>query len=267
MKRIFPVATALLLSIALQAQQNSGKVTYERVIQMHIELADDDPMARHVPKERTDRFELVFGNNQSLWKHVDEETAAQDDPGTGGGIQIRVMGPGQEDIQFCDFSGSRTVEQRELFDQQFIVEDSIRPLQWKMSADTRTLLGHLCRKAVAQRTGRRMMVNMENGVMTRKEVPDSTVLTAWFTPDIPVPAGPEVPGQLPGLILALDINNGRMVYKALAIDPKADLAVIKKPGRGKKLSPAQFIQQRDKMMAEMQQNMPQGGHRIQLDNQ
>ena len=89
---------------------------------------------------------------------------------------------------------------------------------------------------------------------------------AWFTADIPVPAGPEVQGQLPGLILALDMNNGRMVYKAVEISTKADLASIKEPVKGKKVTPAEFTEERNKMMDEMQKNNQGGGNRIIIRN-
>jgi GLPGLI family protein len=113
---------------------------------------------------------------------------------------------------------------------------------------------------------------MDNGKMERKEINDTTAIVAWFTNDIPVPAGPEVQGQLPGLILALDMNNGRMVYKALDIQTKVDIASIKEPTKGKKLTPDEFVKERDKMMQEMQKNnqgngnQGNGNHMIRIQN-
>jgi len=89
---------------------------------------------------------------------------------------------------------------------------------------------------------------------------------AWFTTDMPVPAGPEVQGQLPGLILALDMNNGRMVYKAVEISAKAEVASIKEPTKGKKVTPVEFSEERNKMMDEMQKNNQGGGNRIIIRN-
>ncbi len=114
---------------------------------------------------------------------------------------------------------------------------------------------------------RTMQMTMDNGKMERKEINDSSMITAWFTTDIPVSAGPEVQGQLPGLILALDINDGRMVYKAIGISPKADLASIKEPTKGKKLTPDEFTSERNKMMDEMQKNnRGNGGNRVIIRN-
>ncbi|HEY0434695.1 MAG TPA: GLPGLI family protein, partial [Chitinophagaceae bacterium] len=128
------------------------------------------------------------------------------------------------------------------------------------------ILGHTCQKATAQNIGKRMQMNIDNGKMERKEVTDTSEIVAWFTTDIPVPAAPEVPGQLPGLILALDMNHGRMVYTATELNAKADIQSIKEPSKGKKVTPEQFIEERNKMMDEMQKNNSGSGNRVIIRN-
>jgi GLPGLI family protein len=264
MKKIFLAIPALLLLTILHAQQKQGKVVYERTAQLNIQINDNEEIARMLPKTRTDKFELTFGNNQSFWVHSDEEV--DNDFGGGSGMQIKMVGPGQNDIVFHDFNTAKRIDQREMFDKKFIIEDSIRKLTWKMSDETQTILGHVCRKATTQRIGQRMQMTMENGKMERKEVSDTTPIVAWFTTDIPVSAGPEVQGQLPGLILALDMNNGRMVYKATEISEKADLATIKAPTKGKKVTPEEYRTETAKMLDEMQRNNQGGGNRMIIRN-
>ncbi len=257
MRKLLITTSAIFLANMLTAQQKEGKVIYERTIQMQIQVNDNDAISQMLPKTRTDKFELTFGNNQSVWKHVDE-----DDPNDefgGNGIQIKMVGPGMDDIIFYDFTAARRVEQREMFDKKFLVEDTIRKLNWKLTSETQTILGHVCQKATAQNITQRMQMNIDNGKMERKEITDTSMIIAWFTTDIPVTSGPEVPGQLPGLILALDMNNGRMVYKATEVLPKADLTTIKEPTKGKKVTPAEFNEERNKMMEEMQKNSQGGG--------
>jgi GLPGLI family protein len=106
-------------------------------------------------------------------------------------------------------------------------------------------------------------MTMENGEMKRQMMPDTTVINAWIAMDIPVPAGPEFQGQLPGLILELDMNNGRVVYKALEISQKVNASSIKEPKSGKHITAADFDKEREKAMEEMRRNMPRGG-RIQI---
>lgn len=255
---------SIFFSLSIFAQQKEGKVIYQRTMQMQIQINDNDHLQQMMPKSRTDKFELSFGNNQSVWKHIDEDENT-DEMNTNG-MQIRMMAPGQNDIIFYDFGAAKKTEQRDMMDKKFIIRDSIRKLNWKLTGETQTILGHVCQQAIAQRTGKRTQMNMDNGKMERKEINDTTKMVAWFTNDIPVPAGPEVQGQLPGLILALDMNNGRMVYKALEIQTKIDIATIKEPTKGKKVTPDEFTKEREKMMAEMQKNNQGNGNRVIIRN-
>lgn len=265
MKKLLLAGGAILFTQLMCAQQKEGKILYERTLQMQIQVNDNDAVSQMLPKTRTDKFELNFGNNQSIWKHIDEDDNS--DEFGGNGMQIRMVGPGQNDIVFYDFTNARKIEQREVFDKNFIVEDTIHRLNWKLTGETQTILDHVCQKATAQNIGKRMQMTMDNGKMERKEITDTSMIVAWFTTDIPVPAGPEVQGQLPGLILALDMNDGRMVYKAIQVSPKADLASIKEPTKGKKVTPAEFNDERNKMMDEMQKNnQGNGGNRIIIRN-
>ena len=257
MKKIILAGIALLFISQLQAQQKEGKVIYERTMQIQIRIADNEQVQQMLPKSRTDKFELNFGNNHSILKHIDEDES-NDEMG-GGGVQIRMMAPGMDDITYCDLEKANRIEQREMFGKKFIVSNSIRKLVWKLSDDTKNILGYVCRKATTQRFGKRTTMNIDNGKMERKEINDTSNIVAWFTTDIPVSAGPEVPGQLPGLILALDMNDGRMVYVASSVSPKTDLTVIKEPSKGKKVTPDEFAAERNKMMEEMQKNN-QGGN-------
>ena len=119
-----------------------------------------------------------------------------------------------------------------------------------------------CMKATATNISTRMMMNMDNGKVERKEVQDTATIIAWFTSSIPVSAGPaEYQGQLPGLILEMDVNNGRQTYIATGISEKADLTLIKEPTGKKHYTPDEFKKEREKMMKEMEQNN-QGGHRV-----
>ena len=72
--------------------------------------------------------------------------------------------------------------------------------QWKMGAETQTILGHRCQKATCHWRGRDFV--------------------AWFAPDIPVKAGPWKFGGLPGLILKLQDTAGIYRFEAVQISSK-----------------------------------------------
>jgi len=262
MKKIVITICAVVAINFLQAQQKEGKITYTRTSQMQMRFQGmNDEMERNIPKTRTDQFELTFGNNQSLWKQAEQEN--EDEPTFGGGgMQIRMMVAGSDDVLYTNLEEAKKVELRVMFDKKFIVDDSIRPLKWKMNEETKTVLNHLCRKATAVRYGKRTTMNMDNGKMERKEVDDTSNIVAWFTTDIPVSAGPgEYQGQLPGLILEMDINNGRQTFIAKEILTKADFTVIKEPQGKKHYTPDEFRKESNKMMEEMQRNN-EGGNRV-----
>jgi GLPGLI family protein len=172
-------------------------------------------------------------------------------------VQIRAFGMGDDDITWLNFADGRKVEQKEFATKQYLVTDSVRKLSWKLTGETKNILGYACQQAVTTRLGKRSMINMDNGVMTKKEVPDTSVVIAWFTLAIPVPAAPDYEGQLPGLILQVDIN-GNTTYKAIEVSQKADVAAIKEPKKGKKVTTDEFNKERDKAMEDMQRN---GGRR------
>ena len=169
---------------------------------------------------------------------------------------------GNNDVLYNNFDSRKSVEKGELFDKTFIIDDSIRSLKWKMTGETKTILGLPCMKATASNIRKRTMINMDNGEMERKEIEDTANIVAWFTSGIPVSAGPaEYQGQLPGLILEMDIKDGTQVFKATSIAEKAELTAIKAPSGKKRYTPEEFRKEREKMMEEMNRNN-QGGNRI-----
>lgn len=238
---------------AAQAQQQQGRVVYEFTRQLQMHIAGSDGMEQQLPRTRVFKIEVLFGNNQMLRRQLEDDNAMSDFPQNENGIQIRTFGMGDDDITWCNFAEGREVEQREFATKQYLVTDSVRKLSWKLTGETQTILGYPCQQATTTRIAKRRMMTMENGSMSSKEIPDTNLITVWFTPAIPVPAGPDFQGQLPGLILQIDIN-GSLTYKAIEISPKVDMASIKEPKSGKKITAEDFEKEREKTMQEMQRN-------------
>jgi len=257
MKKIMMAGCLFFTAGIVQAQQKEGKVTYERVSQM-VARFNINGVDQEMPKTRKDNLELIFGSRKSLWRTVEKDE--DNDISGGDGVQVRMIVAGNNDVLFTNFENGRRVERKEFMDKTFIVDDSVGKLKWKMTGETKVIMNHTCMKATTEKITTQMRMNIENGVMEKKEIQDTAVVVAWFTNDIPVPAGPgEYQGQLPGLILEMDINKGKQVYKVTSISEKADLAEIKEPTGKKHYTPAEFKAERDKLLAEMQKNNQGGG--------
>lgn len=121
---------------------------------------------------------------------------------------------------YDDFSAQQRISQVEFMTRLFRIAAPMESFSWKLTGKAVTILDYVC--AGAETT------EGENTV------------SAWFTSEIPVSAGPGHYGGLPGLILALEIN-GETAYQATAVDPappEADL--LTRPGKGKNVTPEQF---------------------------
>ena len=91
MKKILLPVSTFFVTLFSFAQQKEGKIIYERTTRMQIQVNDNDQLAQNLPQSRTEKFELLFGNNQALWRISDEQLPEEDNGGSGG-MQIRFIG-------------------------------------------------------------------------------------------------------------------------------------------------------------------------------
>ncbi|MGB4773483.1 MAG: GLPGLI family protein [Chitinophagaceae bacterium] len=253
MKWISLLCSLLILSSGSMAQMKQGRIVYERKIQLKMQV-NDPTFANLIPNERKDQFELLFDNSKTLWRSANDGQDEEMNFDNGSGAQIRIVTPGNNDVLYSDLAASRKVEQKEVMTKQFTIEDSIRRMNWKLSSETKSVMGYNCKMATTTKMQKSQRMNMDNGQMKTEEVTDTMNIVAWFTDAITMGAGPEgYQGQLPGTILELDINNGRSKFTAVEISPKMDPKEIKEP-KGKKITQEQFVKERDKLFKEMNEN-------------
>lgn len=220
MKKVFTAFIVLLFSQTTEAQVKEGKIIYEQKVDMYRRIPEENQQLRSmVPQFRTSKFELLFADNQSLFKSIEEETDMTEQ--NNGGVVIR-MGGSAENEYYKNFTTQKAIEIRELMDELYLVEDSIRSLKWKLEdGKTKTILGYTCKKA----TGK-----TERG----------SDIVAWYSEEIPVAAGPEQFNGLPGVILGIDANKGEIVFTAIALDKKQDAKNVKAPTKGKKITNTEY---------------------------
>lgn len=206
MKKIALLAMILMVH-QLQAQQQSGRVVYEFTRQLQLRMAGMGGGGEQViPRTHTEKIEVLFANNTSLRRQLEEDQPDECAASGGAQVNVRMIGGGADDVAWHNFANGRRVEQREFATKQYLIIDSVQKLSWKLTGESKTILGYTCQRAITTRTSKRFEMNMEDGKMTRKEIPDTSQIVAWFTTAIPVPAGPDFQGKLPGLILEVETN-------------------------------------------------------------
>ena len=238
MKKILLSAAALVAINAVSAQIKEGVIVYERKMNLHRRITDEQIKAM-MPEFKTSKHQLLFSDSTSIYKAVPEENVP--DPfasGEGGGVTMR-MGGGENAEQYRNFSQAKAVESMQLGAKTYLIEDTIKAQSWKLTSETSTILNYPVRKATGQ-TDRGQTID------------------AWYTESIPSPAGPESFANLPGVILKVNINNGETVYTAISVTDKVNRNDIKEPKKGKKIDRAEFM----KMMQESMFTPGAGSNRV-----
>ena len=215
-------------AITGHAQIKQGTITYEQKTDVHLRMQDAQ-MKAMVPQFQTSKSELIFSDNISVYKALLEDNAP--DPFNNGGgnvVMIKIGGPGENVVLYKNYSNQKFIEQTELADKPYIIDDTIKASSWKLSDETKTVMNHPCKKAT---------MKTERG----------SDVTAWYTEDIPSPVGPDRFGGLPGAILLADINNGEMVYTATEFNNQADDKELQEPSKGKHITRTDFDKKLDEM--------------------
>jgi len=258
----FTALCALLVGLPVAASGQSGTVRYDQATKFDIklppEMARNPQVMANMPKAMVKPMQLRFTPEAAVFG-----TAPVAGP-AGGGVgagEIRVIGAGassgmvvREDMvraegaammfmgggggpgdavagAFTNLTDGSYVEVREFLGRTFRIPEARPAFAWKLTGEAASFLGYPVYQAIAKQ--------------------DSTTIEAWFTPDIPVSAGPAQYGGLPGLILTLAVDSNRVVYTATAVDTTAAVGKVTAPSDGSKVTRAEY----DKIVAEKQAEM------------
>ena len=263
-KIIFGFGLVLVTTSSLFAQMKEGKIVYERKTNMWRMITDPE-MRTRIPEFRTANFELLFNDKASLFRSVPDDEAPDpfaNNGGDRGGQRFNFRMP--ETTTYIDLATQMQYESRPMFDKTFLVVDSLKPLKWKISEETKTIAKHLCKKATT--TAPAQMVRMggvrigrnnaaANDSTKKSDAPivtKETEVIVWYAEDIAASVGPEVYTGLPGAILEVDMDNGANVTTATEVTTKYPKKELTQPNKGDKMNRAQFQDAMKKLMEEMQ---------------
>lgn len=236
-RRILFACIALALTVPAQAQDAlEGTVHYDKTRTMKIELPPEMAhMQDKIPSESTTQRTLRFTERAALTRAAEPDEPGGIDAAEGNmNVQIRFIGRSSGDeATFIDLETGESVEKTEFLGRTFLITGDEKAIPWKLTGEQSEFLGYLCQKAVA--------------------TVDSTSYEAWFTPQIPVAAGPDGFGGLPGLILVLSRDEGMLSYAATEVD-LAPLApdALARPEGGHAVTREEYRALVKERMAEMQ---------------
>jgi GLPGLI family protein len=278
MKKIQLVLGLMIALISIStsaiAQMKEGKISYERKINMHRNLPDPQ-MKSMVPEFRTDKFELIFNEAVSLFRSVVDDEApdpfANAGGGGGGGMRMNFRMPTAN--TYTDLAKQTQYEERAFFEKEFLIIDSLKQYKWKLSEETKTIAKQLCKKATTMISAPqiRMRVSMGGGgnntdtTANTPRAPKETELVVWYAENIPVSFGPDNYSGLPGVIMEIDQDNGATVTTAVEVSAKYPKKELVAPTKGDKMNRAQFQENMQKLMQDMQRGGGgMGGMRIRV---
>ncbi len=275
MRKIFLTITIVLVAMTSSfAQVKEGKLIFERKINMYRMITDPEMRAR-IPEFRTEKFELLFNEQASMFKTIPDEDAPDPFANSGGGggerggMRFNFRMP--ETTMYTDISNQMQYEARSLFEKDFLIVDSLKPINWKLSEETKTIAKYVCKKATTMIIPQQM--NMRFGGGRNRNTTDTAApakpkeeeLVVWYTESIPVSIGPDTYAGLPGAILEVNSGNGGNVITASEYTAKYAAKELKQPTKGDKMNRAQFAESMKKIMEDMQRGGGMGGMRIRVN--
>lgn len=204
-----------------------GSVEFEKSINMYAMLKKQinkdnesymqqayDQYKKTQPQFKKLKSTLYFSNNKTMFQPVAEENA------TSGFFNTPLAS--QNNVIRTDLATSTFISQKKVFEETFLLKDSIRNINWKITDETRDIAGYTCRRA--------------NAIIL-----DSVYVVAFYTDEIAVSGGPESFAGLPGMILGVALPHENISWFAtkvneVTVDPKN----LNPPTKGKPVNNKQL---------------------------
>lgn len=245
--KLYKVIIALLFPCFLVAQNNEGKIIYDESVKVEIDIPEEhrEQLVGLLPEAQTAKKLLLFNPSESIYKDAeDQETEEVVEAGSeSSGMKIKMVMARPDNQLYKNISDQKVIEKDEIMGRYFRIVDDLPSFPWKLGNKSKSILGYSCQNALMNHDGHEV--------------------EAWFAPQIPISNGPMQFGQLPGMILELDIDNGQIHVVASDIQFQTlDKNAIEKPASGKKVSREKFIEIEAEKQKEMEEEYGGDGGRM-----
>ena len=274
----------VLLSLTSIAQNISGQAFYESKTTVNTSEIGRKDMDENMRKMIADRMKnylektyiLTFNGDESIY--IEDEKLEME---SRGGMMNMMMGSFSPGIQYKNLKTNQIIEEREFYGKQFLIKDTLTNLEWTLEKESKQIGQYVVFKATAVKkidkndlsmARRRRNDDKEKGIKEDKEgvvvikdstkvdgplneveVPKEVIVTAWYTPQIPINNGPGEFVGLPGLILELNFYRTTILCSKIILNPK-EATAIKAPKKGKVVSRAEYNKIAKEKLEEMREN-------------
>lgn len=187
------------------------------------------PEGFEMPTENVTTKVLLFQGDESLYKNVPQEPIVNEIKSEG--FHLEVKTDIAEDEYYKNLAKDSKVEKRDFMDRTFLMKGNLREFKWKIAPEQKKVLDYLVQKATTTM--------------------DTLEVVAWFAPQLQISNGPDKYGQLPGLILEIEIPELKRVITAREVVLGPIDEAITAPTKGKKVSEEEFEKIRAEKLAEM----------------
>ncbi|MCY1518711.1 GLPGLI family protein [compost metagenome] len=217
-----------VLSLSVKAQfkrfPEQGIITFEKKVNMYGLIRDEmkkrpndtflkmmfDEYQKKKPQFEVSKSTLTFSKELTLFTPIESEASGSD---FFGGSPATM----QNNIIATNTVARTSISQKKVFEELYLVKDSVRKINWKITDEIRNIAGYDCRRANAL-------------------IMDSVYVVAFYTDIIPVSGGPESFTGLPGMILGVALPYEHITWFATQIvDQPMPADKLKAPVKGKPL--------------------------------
>jgi GLPGLI family protein len=228
MKKYIILLVACIFGSSLFAQNKhfttSGTIEYEKRVNMYAiikKMIDEDKeneswygpafdsYKKNSPQFKTLKSTLTFTNNKTYYTPIVPETTPNN------GWFSDMPQAQQINTIYTDLNSNMYTADKKVFEERFLVKDTARKINWKITDETREIAGYPCRRANAL-------------------IMDSIYVVAFYTDEIALSGGPEFFTGLPGMILGVAIPHENITWFATKVtDTPIAESTLKVPAKGK----------------------------------
>ncbi|TCD29513.1 GLPGLI family protein [Pedobacter psychrodurus] len=168
-----------------------------------------DQYKKNSPQFKAAKSTLSFTKDKSLYKWPTVEETMNNN-----WLSTDVLADLKNTVA-TNFELQSSITQKNVYEDTYLVKDSLRKINWKITDETREIAGYECRRA--------------NAIIM-----DSVYVVAYYSDQIAVSGGPESFTGLPGMILGLALPHENITWFATKVTevtiPEKDLTA---PTKGK----------------------------------